>query len=478
MPTLSRPEIRTLKSLYTCLLFLFTSNYGQSQTIDTLKINAIFADWNHSNEPGGAVGIVKSGKLIYGKGFGMADLEHNIPISPRSVFYLASLAKQFTAFCILLLEEQGKLNLKDEIQKYLPDFPRYERPITIAQLIHHTSGLRDFSTLIDLQGRSYLEDISEREVYELIKNQKSLNFLPSDEYMYCNSGYFLLSKIIETVTKQTLKAFAAKHIFEPLGMKSTTFLDDNGLILKNRAFSYEKNLQGGFNNIIRRYALVGSGGVYSSIEDLALWDQNFYHNLLGKGNQKIMAKMVMEDTLTNGLNSGYAFGLENKLYKGLSRVSHSGSNAGYRTFFIRFPGNELTVILLSNRRDGDLNKVFKVVDEVLGLKAPNTSTQNPVSLNQDTIGKNPVLSDLDLEKLGGRYYSQELLSSYNISKTGESLYLSVNNGEPTPLKIKSPNVLLSETFGELTFSRKKNKITGFDLSIARVRKLSFTKIKD
>lgn len=452
--------------------------YSEGQVLNTVQIDSIFRDWNRSDEPGGAVGIIRNGKLLYSKGFGMADLEHGVTNTPNTVFYLASVSKQFTAFCILLLEEQGKLSLDDTIQKYLPDFPVYDRPIAISHLIHHTSGLRDYSTLIDLQGRSYLEDISEREVYELIKRQKSLNFSPGDEYMYSNSGYFLLAKIVEMVSHQTLREFAAENIFKPLGMSSTTFLDDNRMLIKNRAFSYEKNKGGeSFNNIIRRFDLVGSGGVYSTIEDLARWDHNFDDNTLGKGGQSIITRMFEEDTLTNGTPSGYAVGLEKKTYRDAKRVSHSGSNAGYRTFFIRFPEHRLTVVLLSNRRDGDLGKVFKVADVILGDQL--ISIPPPVSGQSTTKKDKPdfALNENEMKKLTGVYFNEELNSFYSIVIRDHRLQLSVNNSDFLPLQVNDATSVNSETFGDFLFVKRNQKVKGFNLSIPRVKKIYFEKVK-
>jgi CubicO group peptidase (beta-lactamase class C family) len=236
---------------------------------------------------------------VYANGYGLADLEHDVKITPSTVFYIGSVSKQFVTFCILLLEEQGKLNLDDPIQKYFPDFPVYESPLTIRHFIHHTSGVRDYLTLMDLKGRSYLDHITVDEVYELIKRQSTLNFKPGEQYLYSNSCYFMLALIVEKVSGEPIRKFAATNIFEPLGMNHTQFYDDNTNIIKNRAFSYAKDetKKVGFDNLIMRFDLVGSGGVYSTIEDLYLWDQNFYHNKLGKGGQAIITKMHQDGIL-------------------------------------------------------------------------------------------------------------------------------------------------------------------------------------
>ena len=344
-----------------CFCTHSVAQFSESETIDK-----IFADWDKAETPGCALGIVQDGELVYSKGYGIADLEHDLPIQANSVFYIGSVSKQFVTFCILLLEEQGKLDLDDRIQKYLPDFPEYEAPLTIRNFIHHTSGIRDYLTLMSLKGRSYLDNLEVNEVYELIKSQKELNFPPGERYLYSNSCYFMLAMIIEKAAGRSIREFAQAEIFGPLGMKSTLFYDNNTDLIKNRVFSYEPKANGeGFNNLIMRFDLVGSGGVYSSIEDLLLWDQNFYNNKLGKGGQAIIEKMHTEGLLNSGESSGYAFALNNGTYKGLRTVSHGGALAGYRAQLMRFPDQNFSVIILANRGDANPTQLSYQVADVL-----------------------------------------------------------------------------------------------------------------
>ena len=349
------------------LLFVFVLPLSIfCQIPESKEIDKIFAEWNKIETPGAALGIVRDGKLIYSKGYGYGDLEHDLEITPSSVFYIGSVSKQFVTFAVLLLEEQEKINLDDRIQKYLPDFPEYESPLTIRHFIHHTSGVRDYLTLMYLKGRSYLDHIEEEQVYELIKSQEELNFAPGEKYLYSNSCYFMLAMIIEKAAGESLREFARKNMFEPLGMKNTLFYDDNRDLIKNKVFSYEPREDGEFNNLILRFDLVGSGGVYSSVEDLLLWDQNFYTNKLGKGGQDIINKMHEEGLLNDGTSSGYAFALNNGEYKGLKTVSHGGALAGYRAQLMRFPDQNFSVIILANRGDANPTGMsFQVADVLL-----------------------------------------------------------------------------------------------------------------
>jgi len=347
----------TLKISLIAYLFCFSSSlyvFAQTKDVDLKKVDELFKAWNNSTSPGGAIGIIKNGKLIYSHGYGMADLENDVEISSSSTFYIGSVSKQFVSFCILLLEEAGKLSLDDKVQKHLPDFPDYSAAISIRNLIHHTSGVRDFFELQQLQGKSYLDYNSKEEVYRLIKQQKELNFRPGEKFLYSNSCYFLLALIIEKVSGRTLKEYAHSNIFEPLNMSNTNFHDNLNEIVKNKADSYEKTAEKDqYLNVISRFDLVGSGGIYSNISDLFLWDQNFYQNKLGKGSQLIIDKMHEEGLLNNGESSGYAFALFNGSYKGLKTVHHAGGLMGYRAEIVRFPDHEFTVIILANRSDAN-----------------------------------------------------------------------------------------------------------------------------
>lgn len=351
---------------YVLAIFCLLSLTALSQIAESDAVDKVFADWKKPNTPGAALGIVKDGKLVYAKGYGIGDLEHDLPITSSSVFYTGSVSKQFVTFAILLLEEEGKLNLDDEIQVYLPDFPKYETPLTIRHFIHHTSGVRDFLTLMALKGRNYLDHMEVDEVYNLIKSQKVLNFPPGDQYLYSNSCYFMLAMIVEKAAGKSIRDFAEEKMFGPLGMDNTLFYDDNRDLIKNKVFSYEKKTDGnGFNNLIMRFDLVGSGGVYSNIEDLLLWDQNFYNNKLGKGGQGIINKMHEEGLLNNGKSSGYAFALHNGTYKGLKTVSHGGSLAGYRAQLMRFPEQNFSVIILANRNDANPTAMSYQIADIL-----------------------------------------------------------------------------------------------------------------
>jgi CubicO group peptidase (beta-lactamase class C family) len=292
----------------------------------------------------------------------MANLEHNIPISSTTVFRIASTSKQFTATCVILLAEQGKISLNDDVRKYLSEMPEYESPITIRHLIHHTSGIRDYLELMELAGVSDHDYYTDEEALEMLTRQKELNFKPGDEGLYSNSGYLLLSIIVQRVSGKSLREFAEEHIFKPLGMRNTHFHDDHRMIAKNRAAGYSPRENDVYQIRMTTLDMVGDGGVFTTIEDLFLWDQNFYHNRLGE--KDLISQLLTPGMLNNGEKLNYASGLAVNDYRGLRLISHGGSFVGFRAQMIRFPEQKLSVICLANLSTINPTKLCKQVADL------------------------------------------------------------------------------------------------------------------
>jgi CubicO group peptidase (beta-lactamase class C family) len=390
----------------------------------TDQVDALFAEWDKPDSPGCALAIIQDGEIAYRRGYGCADLEHGVPITSTSVFDIASTSKQFTAMCIAILRRQGKLSLDDEIRKHIPEMPAYGAPITIRHLIHHTSGIRDYLTLMDLAGMRYENEYPDEEVIELICRQKELNFEPGEKYLYSNTGYFLLGEIVKRASGKTLRAFAEEWIFAPLGMKKTHYHDDFTEIVKDRAMGYSSKKDGGLRIDMSIFDVVGDGCVYTTVEDLYLWDQNFYHNLVGNYGQDLIREITTPGKLNDGEEQDYAFGLTIEKYRGLDLISHSGDWAGYRSEMIRFPEQRFSVICLANFGGIEPSGLAKRIADIYLEKA---FTEPAVEKREQDDVKSPDLPLAELEKLTGFYRNPKTGTIWELSMQDGKLIVEVND---------------------------------------------------
>ncbi len=306
-------------------------------------IDAVFAAFS-SRSPGCAVGVSKDGNPIFSKGYGMADLEHGVPITSKTMFYMASVSKQFTAMSVLMLAKENKLSLDDSVRKYVPELPRYADKITIYNLLTHTSGIRDYLTLGELSGLSDDNAYNETEVLQQLSRQAGLNFQSGTAMLYSNSGYVLLSIIVNRVTGKPLNEVSRTFIFNPLGMTASLFQHDHSGLVANKAFGYvlRSGAWHASNNMLDH---VGDGGLYSSVDDMFHWMGNFDAPKVGAD---ALGVMETPATLRNGKKTAYGMGLSLSAYRGLKVVEHNGAYAGYRTEDLWFPSERLSVIVLCN----------------------------------------------------------------------------------------------------------------------------------
>lgn len=379
--------------LFLTLLYVLSPSVEPGPQVDLL-----FADYNKTDVPGAVLGVYRDGQMVFAKGYGQANLEHPVPIGQDTVFYIGSVSKQFVAAAIALLAEAEKLDLDEDIRRWLPEMPDYGEPITIRHLIHHTSGLRDNLMLMGLAGLDTMNDVKPQRVYQLIAAQEKLNHPPGARYSYSNSCYFLLGMIVEKASGQSLRDFAAQHIFEPLGMKQTQFQDDHRTLIPKRAAGYAPG-PSGFENRIMRYDLVGSGGLYTTVGDLLKWDNNFYNNRLGKADGKLIAQLLERGRTRSGIQLRYAFGLNHGSYRGLSTVGHNGAMGGFRSEMLRFPDRRFTIVLLSNRADIPHGSLVRQVadiylaDQFTSPKKPEASKAKPDLSARKTLPLDPAQLD-------------------------------------------------------------------------------------
>ena len=390
------PLLSRMFLILICICFSFSFTTADEKTD---KVDKLFATWDSTVSPGAALAIIKDGKIIYERGYGMADLEHSIAITPETVFRIGSVSKQFTAACIALLSIEEKISLDDNIRKYLPELPDYKVPISIYHLIHHTSGLRDYLSLEDLRGKSENDFYTPQDTMELLTKQKTLNFSPGEQFLYSNTGYFLLGVIVQRASGQTLNEFAIEHIFQPLDMRHTHYQDDHTTIVKNRAQGYAPT-KSGYKIDMTTLDHVGDGGVFTTVEDLYLWDQAFYSNILGK---KLIDILQTRGCLNNGKIITYAFGLDVDEYRGLKRVHHSGGFAGFNSYILRFPEQNFSVICLSNLSTFNPTKLGTNVADIY-LESQFTKAK---PLKKKIEGKPIKLSSPELDANTGIYHDKK-----------------------------------------------------------------------
>ena len=346
------------------------------------EIDAIFRDYDRRDSAGCSLAVEHKGEIVYAKGYGMANLEYGIANSPDTVFHIASVSKQVTAFAIQLLVEERRIKLDDDVRMYVPELHDFGKVITLSHLMHHTSGLRDQWDLLAMGAWRMDDVITEDDILRLLFRQKSLNVDPGTRFIYCNSGYTLLGLVVERVTGKTLREFCQERIFGPLGMKHTHFHDDYKEIVENRAYSYYPTDGGGTEAAILSFSNVGATGLFSTVADFTRWSRNLVAPTVG--NRAVVDRMAATSPLNDGRASQYASGIIVGHYRGLRVMEHLGSDAGYRSECIVFPDHEFSVICFANTGSADLAALARrVVDlflaDALGpvAKAAETGAVDP-----------------------------------------------------------------------------------------------------
>jgi len=437
------------------------------------RVDSVFARFARPDSPGCALGIFQNGAITYSKGYGSANLEYGVPITPATPFISGSVAKQFTAAAIALLVEQGRISLDDDVRKYIPELPDYGTKITIDQLVHHTSGLRDFWALVQVAGMRFDDGYTVGDVIRLAARQKHLNFTPGAEYDYSNTGYIALGLIVQRVTGKSLREFTTEQIFAPLGMTSTHFRDDHTMLEPGRASAYSPLPEGGYRINVWNNEIVGQGGLILTVNDLLKWDENFYTGKVG--GPGFLKRQLQQGKLANGKTLSYAFGLTVEEYRGLPLVEHAGSSGGYRTIISRFPTAHTSVVALCNTTEANTTVLsHEVADIVLGskLSAPAQRANRP-----DTVATRATSpAARDLSGLAGRYHSTELDATYDVSVTGTTLTAKRPRGEVDTLQVVGPQRFRA---GALTYRFSPNvagKAPSFVVDIGRARGMEFDRV--
>lgn len=455
---------------------------AQVQDKKSAAVDEIFADVAAPGSPGCALAVARNGKSIYEKGYGLANIEENVSITPQTVFDIGSTSKQFTAASILLLEKQGKLSIHDDIRKYVPEIPDYGGKITILHLLNHTSGLRDYLTLFELAGINTDSVTTDEDALEIIANQKALNFEPGSEWLYSNSGFFLLSVIVKRVSGKTLAQFAAENIFTPLEMKNTVYRGDHTQVVANRALAYdEKEKEHGYSLNVSYFEQTGDGAVHTSVGDLLKWDENLYSGQIG--GKDFLAELQEPGKLNNGKTLKYAKGLMVGNYRGLPMVEHGGSWGGYRAQLLRFPEQHFSVVCLCNVGNaGPEKRALRVADIYLSeqMKEPAPRVKEAEKREKKA---SVAVSPEKLAQYKGSFYSDELRVTYLLAvedgklklknlQSGDGFLHAAEHMELRP--VGSDEFRVDDEGLEFAFEHDSSgNVSGFRLDAGRTRGIEF-----
>lgn len=439
------------------------------------RIDQVFAAYDKSSSPGCALGVVRDGRMLYRNGYGSANLDYRLPITPNSIFDIGSTSKQFSAMAVLLLEQDGRLSIDDDVRKFVPELRDYGSTITIRHLLNHTSGLRDYLTLASLALLDDDDFYTDDDVLAMIARQRELNFAPGTDYLYSNSGFFLLSTIVKRVSGKSLRAFAEERILKPLAMSNTHFHDNHAEIVRNRATGYAP-LDGPpgnrFQISMSTLDMVGDGGIYTSVSDLFKWDQNFYSHKVG--GKDLLAKMQTPSRLKDGKELKYGLGLFVEPYRGLPTVSHGGSWAGFRAELLRFPEEKLSVICLCNLASTNPSQLARrVADVVLEGRFTAPVPDPPKAPARPPAA--PEAKSVDLAPYAGAYVSEELGGVvYRFTVEGSSLVL--GGRQKRTLRPLGGDQFAGDRWKvQFTRDAATGAVSGFSVEAGRVRNIRFVR---
>jgi CubicO group peptidase (beta-lactamase class C family) len=388
-------------------LTITTAASEQARSIES-EVDAIFSRWT-SSTPGCAVGVASGGRSVLERAYGLADLEHDVRNRPDTIFEAGSVAKQFTAAVVLLLAQEGKLSLDDPVRKYIPEVPDYGEPITIRQMLTHTSGLRDWGSVAGISGWPRTTRVhTHSHVLDIVARQKALNFPPGTRWSYSNTGYNLAVILVSRVAGKSFAEFSEERIFKPLGMTRTSWRDDHTRIVKGRAIAYAGD-KDGFSILMPYENVHGNGGLLTTVGDLLRWNENFVRRGVGGGELVKLQEEV--GRFSDGREHDYAMGLRVGEFNGFREIGHSGSTAGYRAHLIRYPDQRISVAVLCNVASGNAGQYAQAVASLY--------LRDHVARRRDAAPKSKTLSASEVEAIVGLYRQTE---------TGEPLSLAAGKG--------------------------------------------------
>jgi CubicO group peptidase (beta-lactamase class C family) len=451
---------------------------------DNDAVDAMFAAFDQPGSPGCGLAVAQDGELIYARGYGYANLDHDIPNSPHTVFDVGSVTKQFTAASLSMLAQEGRLSLDDDIRRWLPRLPAYEPTITIRHLLHHTGGLRNYLNLFPLAGRNDYFPISHAQILAMMSRQRAPIFAAGEHYRYSNTGYMLLAQILERASGKSLGEIAQARIFDPLGMTGSHMYEDLREVIPGRGIGYDRD-ETGHVRIVHNYNfdVTGDGQLYTTMPDLLRWD-DWLH---GDEPPPIHAMMLTAGHLNNGVPVGYAQGLVLGEYRGLRTVGHGGGSWGFVTQLVRFVKPGLSIAISCNAgwaRPGRLAQ--QVADHYLGdqLGPAEGDDADRARRSEDTDAAPPRPWTAEHQSaLTGEFYSRELDATYRFAPADDGMALRIEQEAPLDVALLA-NDTLEFSFGDEALGGTRDatlslahdragRVTGFSLSSSSERDLVF-----
>ena len=457
---------------------------GAEVGADNATVDAIFASWDSPDSPGCALAVARNGELVYTRGYGYANLDYDIPVTPQTVFDVASVTKQFVAAVANFLALDGTVSLDDDVRKWLPELPEYEAPITLRHLIFHTGGLRDYLNLFPLAGAGDYYSVSHEQLLAMMSRQRAPVFAPGERYEYSNTGYMLLAHSLERAAGKSIGELAGERIFEPLGMDGSLMYEDRERIIPRRATGYHRDDDGELR-IVHNYnfEIAGDGQLYTTVEDLLLWD-DYLH---GADKPAIHESMLTEGTLNDGEPIGYAHGITPGEYRGLRTVGHSGHSWGFLTELRRYVEPGLSIAVSCNAEYGDPGELARrVADHYLADQLGPVESEDEEDDETDEEDEDsppaPSLSAPELAQFTGSFFSAELDATYRFAVTNGRLVVRVEQQPALEVQPVAEDAFRVEfesrgwaaSPARLEFQRDgTGSVTGFNLSSGSERGLVF-----
>ncbi len=437
------------------------------------EVDAVFADLDDDG-PGVAVAVVNGTEIVYLKTFGMANLEHGVPITTRTTFDIASISKQFGAMTAILLEQEGTISFSDLARDYVPELGAFGDEISLQHLLNHTSGLRDWPQTLKIAGVEFDDVISFEKIMKMLERQEALNFEPGSAYAYSNTGYNLLAEALARVSSQSFRELTTERIFEPLAMQNSFFLDDYREVVPHLASSYSPDGEGGWRRNFDQLTALASSSLHTTIEDFTRWMVNFETKTVGGADG--FTRLTTRGVLNDGTEIPYALGIVHGEYRGLPTLRHGGSWAGFRTTFLQFPTQQFSIAIFANFATArPAQRADKVADIFLaGQLEPVPVPQEQASPSDETF----EVDAATLATYSGGYYSSELDTTYSVAVREGGLEAQHFRNETVRLTPAAEDAFKGDRwwFGDVRFLRDADgNVEAFEINAERVRHLRFEK---